>query len=85
MSAPATNGHANGHANGHHHHHEKAAKAEFLTLRVNSPNVVYGKDEILSQYKYDNVHTEIVGKELVATPYQVEMTLKTESRVPLTG
>jgi len=94
------NGHANGHAkhhtngNGHTHAcngHAKNIASDYqpasrkLTLRVNSPNTSYTDKEIVSNYSYDNVTTQILGDELVATPVATEVTFKTQRVVPKTG
>ncbi|DAZ97528.1 TPA: hypothetical protein N0F65_003014 [Lagenidium giganteum] len=50
-------------------------------VKVNSPNVTYTDDEIVTQYTYHTTHVE--GN--VATPLSTKYTLKTQRKVPKVG
>lgn len=54
-------------------------------LRVNSPNVHYTDDEIISDYVYEKNLVSVVGNQVVVTPGTHYYTFKTKLKVPKTG
>lgn len=55
------------------------------TFKVNSPNVRYEENSIISEYTYNTTEAKINNDEVVITPHQVKYTFKTETKVPKLG
>jgi myo-inositol-1-phosphate synthase len=55
-------------------------------LQVNSPDVQYTDDEIISNYRYETTRVDVDHNgNLVATPKVTEYTFKTKSKIPKFG
>lgn len=58
-------------------------------LQINSPNIKYLKDEIISQYQYETVDTKVQVengvKYITATPKKTTYQFKTQTTVPKVG
>jgi len=55
------------------------------SFRVNSPNVQYTEEHIISNYEYKNTKTKFENGELVVEPVETNYTFKTETKVPKLG
>jgi myo-inositol-1-phosphate synthase len=54
-------------------------------IQVNSPNVQYNEDHILTNYDYHNTRVSQVNNTVTVTPITTRYTFKTETRVPKLG
>eukprot|EP01061_Rhynchopus_euleeides_P038805 TRINITY_DN66548_c0_g1_i1.p1 TRINITY_DN66548_c0_g1~~TRINITY_DN66548_c0_g1_i1.p1 ORF type:complete len:518 (+),score=280.94 TRINITY_DN66548_c0_g1_i1:63-1616(+) len=54
-------------------------------VRVNSENVEYLEDAIVSHFSYDTTSVKVVGEDVVVTPQKSQWDLKTHTRVPKMG
>eukprot|EP01133_Synstelium_polycarpum_P014246 gene14246-16813_t len=57
----------------------------YENFRVNSPNVQYTDETIISDYTYHTTKTSVVNNELVIEPVSAKYTFKTERKVPKMG
>lgn len=55
------------------------------SYRVNSPNVKYGENEIISEYLYPKNTARIENGVVTVTPVEKKVTFKTDTRVPKLG
>lgn len=55
------------------------------SFKVNSPNVKYEKEEILSEYIYRNTAASINNDQVVISPVEKKYTFKTNTKVPKLG
>ncbi|EGG19644.1 inositol-3-phosphate synthase [Cavenderia fasciculata] len=55
------------------------------TFKVNSPNVTYTDEAIISNYEYQTTTTTVEDGELVVKPVTAKYTFKTERKVPKMG
>jgi myo-inositol-1-phosphate synthase len=55
------------------------------SFRVNSPNVKYTPEHIISDYQYKNTKTRFENGELIVEPTETNYTFKTERKVPKLG
>jgi len=55
------------------------------TFRVNSPNVQYTEEAIISKYTYQTTKSAFVNNELVVEPVDQKYTFRTERKVPRLG
>jgi myo-inositol-1-phosphate synthase len=55
------------------------------SFRVNSPNVQYTNDHIVSDYTYKSTKTKFENGELVVEPVETNYTFKTDRKVPRLG
>lgn len=70
------------------YHFNIALKIEDMsvTIKINSPSVVYSRDYIHAKYQYQT--TRVTGKEdegLILSPITTEYTFRTERRIPRLG
>jgi len=56
-----------------------------VDIEVNSPDVKYTDEYIVSNYRYDKNHLTIKGSKLSLTPRSHQYTFRTKRRVPRTG
>jgi myo-inositol-1-phosphate synthase len=54
-------------------------------FKVNSPNVQYKEDCILSNYVYRNTEARVENETVVVTPKEINYVFKTETKVPKLG
>ena len=54
-------------------------------VKVNSSNVQYSEDEIISNFKYDKTNVKVNGEDVVVTPASTEFQFKTDAKVPKVG
>lgn len=62
-----------------------AAPRLATSFRVNSPNVKYTDEHIISDFAYKSTKTRIENGELVVEPTETNYTFKTEKKVPRLG
>ncbi|EGC32229.1 inositol-3-phosphate synthase [Dictyostelium purpureum] len=57
----------------------------YENFKVNSPNVKYTEENIISDYTYQTTRTQYVNNELIVEPVEQKYTFKTERKVPKLG